>query len=79
MNKPDLRERIAADERELLFQLKEQASNASHGVVIAHRIDELRSSIDKTRALIRRLENAADVVARRTAGARPALSRKVRT
>lgn len=73
--KPDtLREQIAADERELIWQLKAQAQNASLGVTIAHRIDELRSSIDKKRAVIRRIENAAEIVGRRTGGPSPANS-----
>lgn len=70
MNKPTLLEQIAAHERELFAKLKARAENASQGVVIAHEIDALHESIEKKRATIRRLENAADIVGRRNAGNR---------
>lgn len=70
MDKPALLEQITADEREMLFQLREQARVASLGVTIAHRIDHLRSALERKRATIRRIENAADIVSRRTAGNR---------
>lgn len=71
MDKPAaLRAQTSLAETELLEQLKAAAENASQGVVIAHRIDELRTLIDRNRATIRRLDNAADVVGRRSAGNR---------
>lgn len=68
MDKPTLLEQIADDERALFAKLKERAAHASLGVQIEHAIDALHESIDKKRAALRRIENAADVVGRRSAG-----------
>lgn len=78
IDKPTLLEQIADDERALFALLKDRAVHASRGVVLEHSIDALHESIDKKRAALRRSENAADVVARRSADARR-LSRKGRS
>lgn len=78
MNNATLREQIAAYERALLDAYLEQAENGRQSVIIAHRIDGLRTSIEKKRALIRRIENAA-IVGRRSADDARRLSRKGRS
>lgn len=70
VDKPTLLEQIADDERALFALLKDRAVHAARGVVLEHSIDALHESIDKKRAALRRIENAADIVSRRTAGNR---------